>query len=144
MMTMTVPLRVEPAAAAACIAPLPLPSVSVLGRGLIVRQIRDGAVYCAKAGYVQIGYDLYDIRSSHEWVLIETIVGWVPQEAITPDVRRHMFHLRTTTPTPDQWIHNGDVPGCVLSWAPLSQEIRLVRGHDVWLVEVLDQLRRDR
>ena len=87
--------------------------------------------------------DLYEIRGSHDWVLRETVVGWVPLDAITADVQRHLFHVRTTGSTPDRWVHQGDVPGCELYWVPLSQDPGLVRGQDTWLRSVLEQLKND-
>jgi hypothetical protein len=116
-------------------------TISELGRGLTVRQMRDETGYLVEGGYAKIGYDLYDIRGSHDWVLRETVLGWVPQEAITADVQRHLFHLRTTGPTPDRWVHHGDVPGCQLLWVPLTEDPGLVRGHDSLLLGVLDQLK---
>jgi 8-oxo-dGTP pyrophosphatase MutT (NUDIX family) len=118
--------------------------VSEMGRGLTVRQMRDETGYLVEDGYAKIGYDRYDIRGSHDWVLRETVVGWVPLDTITADVQRHLFHLRTTGPTPARWVHHGDVPDCELYWVPLSRDPGLVRGHDTLLLGVLDQLKDDR
>jgi 8-oxo-dGTP pyrophosphatase MutT (NUDIX family) len=144
MITTRISLRAEPRETAAGIT-VTLGGdliVSELGRGLTVRQMRDETGYLVEGGYAKIGWDLYDIRGSHDWVLRETVVGWVPQEAITADVQRYLFHLRTTGPTPDRWVHHGDVPGCQLRWVPLTEDPGLVRGHDSLLLGVLDQLKR--
>jgi ADP-ribose pyrophosphatase YjhB (NUDIX family) len=143
MITTRISLRAEPRETAARI-DVTLQGhliISELGRGLTVRQMKDETGYLVEDGYAKIGYDLYDIRGSHDWVLRETVVGWVPQEAITADVQRHLFHLRTTGPTPDRWVHHGDVPGCQLFWVPLTEDPGLVRGHDSLLLDVLDQLK---
>ncbi len=145
MITTRISLRAEPRETAAGI-DVTLQGkliISELGRGLTVRQIRDETGYLVEGGYAKIGYDLYEIRGSHDWVLRETVVGWVPRDAITTNVQRHLFHLRTTDPTPDRWVHHGDVPGCELYWAPLSQDPGLVRGHDTLLRGVLDQLKNN-
>jgi ADP-ribose pyrophosphatase YjhB (NUDIX family) len=114
--------------------------ISALGRGLKVRHMRDGAGYLVEGDYAQIGYDLYDIRGPHDWVLRETIVGWVPLTAITADAQRHLFHMETTAPTPDRWVHHGDVPGCELYWTPLADDPGLVKGQDLWRLAALEQL----
>jgi ADP-ribose pyrophosphatase YjhB (NUDIX family) len=117
--------------------------ISELGRGLTVRQMRDETGYLVENGYAKIGYDLREIRGSHDWVLRETVVGWVPRDTITTDVQRHLFHMRTTGTTPNRWVHQGDVPDCELYWVPLSQGPGLLRGQDTWLLSVLDQLKND-
>jgi hypothetical protein len=103
--------------------------------------MRDEAGDIVAAGYANVGYDLFDIRDSHDWVLVTITLGWVPLDAITSHVERHLFQLRATAPTPCRWTHDGDVPGCELSWTPLSSNIGLVRGQDVWLRRVIDQLK---
>jgi len=117
--------------------------VSALGRGLWVRQMRDDAGYMVEGGFARIGYDLYDIRGPHDWVLQETIAGWVPLTAITADVQRHLFHLEAPGPTPDRWVHHGDVPGCELYWTPLAQDPGLVKGQDLWRLAALELWRDD-
>ncbi len=142
MITTRISLRAEPRETAAGI-DVTLQGkliISELGRGLTVRQIRDETGYLVEGGYAKIGYDLYEIRGSHDWVLRETVVGWVPQEAITADVQRHLFHLRTTGPTPDRWVHHGDVPNCELYWVRLTEDPGLIRGHDTLLLDVLAAL----
>jgi 8-oxo-dGTP pyrophosphatase MutT (NUDIX family) len=116
-------------------------TISWLGRGLKVRRIRDEVGYVVQAGYAQVGYDLYDIRGSHDWVLRETMVGWLPLQTLTTDVRRHLFHLRLTAPADDRLLFNSDVPASVLYWVPLTEDPGLVRGHDVLLAGVLERLR---
>jgi 8-oxo-dGTP pyrophosphatase MutT (NUDIX family) len=113
---------------------------SWFGRGLTVRRIRDEIGYVAQTGYAQVAYDLYEIRSSHDWVLRETTVGWLPANALTMDVRRHLFHLRTTAPTPDRWV-GGDMLGAEHYWVPLTEDPGLVRGHNSLLAHVLERLR---
>jgi hypothetical protein len=115
--------------------------VAELGRGITVRPIRSAGCELRRAGYVRVGYDLYDIRGPHDWVLLETIAGWVPETAVTTDVQRHLFHLQVTATTPDGWTHDGDVPGCELHWVPLTQDPGLLRGQAQHLAQVLAQLR---
>jgi hypothetical protein len=103
--------------------------------------MRDGAGYIVRDGFAQIGYDLFDIRGPHDWVLLETAVGWVPLAAITAGVQRHHFHMETTAPTPDRWRHDGDVRGCELFWTPLAEDPGLVKGQDRWRIAALEQLR---
>jgi ADP-ribose pyrophosphatase YjhB (NUDIX family) len=140
IMTAGVRLRVEPTDAAPWVE-LHVGAgviVSALGRGLKVRQMRDGAGYLVKDGFAQIGYDSFDIRGPHDWVLRETTVGWVPLTAITADVRRHLFHMKTTAPTPDRWVHHGDVPGCELYWTRLTQDPGLIKNQALWLQAARD------
>lgn len=142
MITSAVRLRVEPSEAASWIEVTlgPRHIASTLGRGLWVRHLRGEAGYIVEGGFARIGYDLYDIRGPHDWVLLQTIAGWVPLAAISADVRRHLFHLEATGPTPDRWLHDGDVPGCELYWTPLAQDPGLVRGQDRWRLVALEAL----
>jgi ADP-ribose pyrophosphatase YjhB (NUDIX family) len=138
--TSGVRLRVEPVESAPWIE-IPLGRghvVSALGRGLIVRHMRDSQGYRIKDGCAQVGYDLYDIRGADDWVLQKTTLGWVPLEAITPDVQRHLFHMETTRRTPDEWVHHGDVPGCELYWTRLTQDPGLIKNQALWLQAARD------
>lgn len=112
-----------------------------MGRGVTVRRMRNAGGYVVEAGYAQVGYEEFDIRGPHDWVLQEVFVGWLPLDAITTEVRRHLFHLRPTAPTPDRWTCDGDVPGCRLYWTPLSGDPGLMPWHDRWLADVREQLR---
>jgi hypothetical protein len=140
-----VPLRVEPAGTALPVeVPLGHMIASELGRGITVRRLRDAEGYVVQSGYAQVGYDLYDIRGPRDQVLLQTTVGWLPLDAITTDVRRHLYHLRATAPTPDRWTHDGDASGCILYWTPLTADPGLQPWHALWLSHVRDQLQQAR
>ena len=141
--TSGVRLRVKPSGAAAWIEVHGGARVvmSALGRGLKVRHMRDAIGPIVQGEFAQVGYDLYDIRGPHDWVLRNTIVGWVPLTAITADAQRHLFHMETTAPTQDRWVHHGDVPGCELYWTPFTEDPGLVKGQDLWRLAALGLLR---
>ena len=71
---------------------------------------------------------------------METVAGWIPADANTNHVQRHLFHLEATATTPDRWSHDGDVPGCELAWRRLAGPVGLVSGQADWLARVLPLL----
>lgn len=135
------PLYAEPRDGAATL-PIPLaPGVSVprAGRGLSCRLLREAGRDVVEAGYVRVGFDMFHLGGG-EWEVVDTVRGWIPVEAIATGVQRHLFHLEATLPTPDRWLHDGDVPGCELQWKRLGGSVGLVRGHSDWLARVLPLL----
>ena len=89
---------------------------------------------------MQAAGHLFDLSDGRSTRLSETH-GWVPAAALTTEITRHHFHLNTTTPTPDNWMHDADVPGCRLFWLPLSSaQQSLVEPQNFWLQSVVERL----
>jgi hypothetical protein len=141
-LTRATPLFAEPAPAAPTL-PIPLgPGLTVprAGRGFPCRLLQDNGKAILEAGYVRVAIDVFDF-SEREWRIVESVVGWLPGDTLTADVRRHLFHLEAAAPTPDRWHHDGDVPGCELMWRRLDGDLGLVGHQAGWLHRVLPQLR---
>jgi ADP-ribose pyrophosphatase YjhB (NUDIX family) len=110
-------------------------SMRIATRGWGCRLLQDGGQDAAEAGYLRVGFDLID-STGGDWRIVATVAGWVPADALTADVRRHLFHLEATAPTLDRWLHHGDVPGCELAWKRLDGEVGLVSGQSEWLARI--------
>lgn len=124
--------------------PIPLaPGFSVprAGRGFGCRLLQEQGRDVVEAGYVRVGFDRFDL-GKREWRIVETVSGWIPADAITADVVRHLFHVETTAVTLDRWFHDGDVPGCELTWKRLDGEVGLLSGQSEWLSRVRPLLTR--
>jgi 8-oxo-dGTP pyrophosphatase MutT (NUDIX family) len=70
--------------------------------------------------------------------------GWVPSDALTSDLRRHLFHLVPTGPTRETWSTRTDRHRFRLYWVPLSGETVLVPWQAAWLERVRARLLADR
>jgi 8-oxo-dGTP pyrophosphatase MutT (NUDIX family) len=66
--------------------------------------------------------------------------GWLPSRYLTDTLRRHLFQLRLTAPTPDRWLVEADRHTFELYWAALDT-VELVAPQQVWLELVRDRLR---
>src|SRR5205823_2776069 len=72
-----------------------------LRRGLWVRH------YETADGLSRIGFVGYEVQDG---AFVETgvTIGWVRADAVTGDVRRHVFHLHTTGKTEERWRHEDE------------------------------------
>jgi 8-oxo-dGTP pyrophosphatase MutT (NUDIX family) len=114
-----VPARAEPRADAPTV---PLPS----GRGAWVTRTE------IRGTYAHVAYEEIDLNATEPIVTLRQ-TGWVPAEALTDQVDRHLFLLRTTAPTPDRWsVHADAGHAFALYWSPLLVDPGLVAGQDTW------------
>ncbi len=120
---------------------LPVP----MGGGMWVERMLRGAtcrfVEADSTGdYARVCFDLFEARDGELFLVTETY-GWVPAAALSREVTRHHFHLRTTLETADAWLHDGDVPGCELFWLSFAEASQtLVPPQKLWLESVIDRL----
>ncbi|HEV8639334.1 MAG TPA: NUDIX domain-containing protein [Chloroflexota bacterium] len=68
------------------------------------------------------------------------LVGWVPADALTSDLRRHLFHLVPLGPTRHTWTTRTDRHRFRLYWVPLTDDPGLVPGQAAWLDRVRHRL----
>lgn len=88
-----------------------------------------------------------DCRVSYRWQLTASgfqpdsdCVGWLPGALLTTNVRRHLFHLTLTAPTPERWSVAADGHTFALYWTPLARRVGLIALQAVWLDAVYPQL----
>jgi 8-oxo-dGTP pyrophosphatase MutT (NUDIX family) len=65
--------------------------------------------------------------------------GWLPSRYLTDKLRRHLFQLTLTAPTPDRWSIEADRHTFELYWAALN-EVELVAPQQPWLDLVRNRL----
>lgn len=70
------------------------------------------------------------------------ITGWVPNENLSAEKKRHFFHLSTQEETTDAWKLESDL-GHIFKpyWTPLSPKPNLIPPQDKWLDFVYEELR---
>jgi 8-oxo-dGTP pyrophosphatase MutT (NUDIX family) len=62
--------------------------------------------------------------------------GWVPSDALTANVHRHLFHLVPIAPTAETWTTRTDRHRFRLYWVPLTEDPGLVPSQAPWLAHV--------
>jgi 8-oxo-dGTP pyrophosphatase MutT (NUDIX family) len=67
-----------------------------------------------------------------------SMTGWLPRRLLTTTVRRHLFHLMLTAPTPDRWSIAADGHTFALYWASL--DVGLIPSQREWLDLVRERL----
>jgi 8-oxo-dGTP pyrophosphatase MutT (NUDIX family) len=104
-----------------------------LRRGSYIR------VVGAYEDYDKVAYPRYEVRGD-EFIVVSAKTGWLARTLLTADVKRHLFHLRTTEPSPNQWTAATDGETFALYWTALSGDLGLIRLQDQWYQLVRDQL----
>jgi hypothetical protein len=66
--------------------------------------------------------------------------GLIPRRLLSTNVTRHLFHLTTTTHTPDRWSVSTDRHTFTLYWTPLQRDVGLIPQQARWLDQVYEQL----
>lgn len=131
------PLREAPDESASCL-DVPIGAnmtVRELGRGIRVRLLR------IEPPFALVRYTLYDFQAG-ELVPLTITEGWLPEDSLAIEVKRHLLLMRTTAETRDRWICKGDAEqDFALFWVPLTPTPDLVRGHDAMLNRVLPILK---
>ena len=92
--------------------------------------------------FTHISYIEYEYDQFHEPVYIDTnITGWVPNENISAQKKRHFFHLSTPEETPDAWELKSD-QGHIFKpyWTPFSPKPQIIPPQDKWLDFVYERI----
>ena len=87
--------------------------------------------------YVEYGYDKF-----HKPIYIDAnVTGWVPNENISAQKKRHFFHLSTQEETADAWELKSD-QGHIFKpyWTPLSPKPQIISPQDKWLDFVYERI----
>ena len=95
-----------------------------------------------QAGFTHISYIEYEYDKFHKPVCIDSnITGWVPNENLSAQKKRHFFHLSTQEKTADSWELKSD-QGHIFKpyWTPLSPKPNIISPQDKWLDFVYDKI----
>ncbi len=93
-------------------------------------------------GFTHISYIEYEYDRFYEPICIDAnITGWVPNENISAQKKRHFFHLSTQEETADAWELESD-GGHIFSpyWTPLSPKPEIIPPQDKWLDFVYERI----
>lgn len=106
-----------------------------LTRGTIVRMRHQ------QKQATEIAYEEYDFNLPDP-VAIERFKGWIPSFILTSYIQRHLFHLCTTVPLPEEWSVRADRGlDFHFYWMPLQERIHLVHSQDHWLDYLYNELK---
>ena len=92
--------------------------------------------------FTSISYIEYEYDKSHKPVCIDSnITGWVPNENLSAEKKRHFFQLTTREETEDAWELKSD-QGHIFKpyWTPLSPKPNIISPQDKWLDFVYDKI----
>ena len=95
-----------------------------------------------QAGFTYISYIEYEYDEFHKPISIDTnITGWVPNENLSAQKKRHFFHLSTQEKTTDAWELKSDM-GHIFNpyWTPLSPKPEIIPPQDKWLDFVYEKI----
>jgi 8-oxo-dGTP pyrophosphatase MutT (NUDIX family) len=106
----------------------------ILRRGVTVRVIG------ADANYDQVAFPEYQLHGS-ELIQVSARTGWVAHRNLTHEVRRHLFHLSASAPTPHHWMQRADDHNFSLFWVPLTEDPGLIPAQEYWYNLVKEQLK---
>lgn len=87
--------------------------------------------------YIEYVFDKY-FKPTH---IDHNITGWVPNDNLSAQKKRHFFHLSTQEETEDAWELKSDL-GHIFKpyWTPLSPKPKIIPPQDKWLNFVYDKL----
>ena len=92
--------------------------------------------------FTHISYIEYEYDKFHKPTCIySNITGWVPNENLSAQKKRHFFHLSTQEETGDAWELKSDL-GHIFKpyWTPLSPKPEIISPQDKWLDFVYDKV----
>jgi 8-oxo-dGTP pyrophosphatase MutT (NUDIX family) len=84
------------------------------------------------SGFTQITYLEYDQVPDPNYISMQ-ITGWVPDEFLVPEFRRHFYHLKFTGQSPERWEIYSDYNTFEPFWTPLDDLPKLITPQDQWL-----------
>ena len=114
-----------------------IPYKQKLTRGLTVDY------HSMQADFTHISYIEYEYDKLYKPKCINiNITGWVLNEHLSAEKKRHFFHLSTQEETADAWELESDL-GHIFKpyWTPLSPKPNLIPPQDKWLNFVYEELR---
>ena len=92
--------------------------------------------------FTHISYIEYEYDQFHKPIYIDAnITGWVPNENISAQKKRHFFHLSTQEKTEDAWELKSD-QGHIFKpyWTSLSPKPNIISPQDRWLDFVYERI----
>lgn len=92
--------------------------------------------------FTHISYIEYEYDKFHKPIHIDSyIAGWVPNENLSAQKKRHFFHLSTQEETEDAWALKSDL-GHIFKpyWTPLSPKPNIISPQDKWLDFVYEKI----
>ena len=95
-----------------------------------------------QGNFTHILYIEYEYDEFHKPRSIDTnIIGWVPNENLSAQKKRHFFHLSTQEETADTWELKSDL-GHIFKpyWTPLSPKPNIISPQDKWLDFVYERI----
>ncbi len=113
-----------------------LPFKEELTRGLTVDY------HSTQKDFTHISYIECEYDEFHKPKYIDYIItGWVPNENLSVQKKRHFFHLSTQEKTEDSWELVSD-RGHIFKpyWTPLSPKPKLIPPQDSWLDFVYEKI----
>ena len=115
-----------------------IPYKQKLTRGLTVDY------HSMQGGFTHISYIEYEYEYDKLYkpkCINTNITGWVPNEHLSLQKKRHFFHLSTQEETADAWELESDL-GHIFKpyWTPLSPKPNLIPPQDRWLDFVYEEL----
>ena len=111
-----------------------MPYAKKLTRGLTVDY------HSTQGDFTHISYIQYD-KHPNPTCIRYNITGWVPNENLSGQKKRHFFHLTTQEKTEDAWELESD-GGHIFSpyWTPLVPEPEIVPPQNRWLDFVYEKI----
>ena len=98
--------------------------------------------FSAQEDFTHISYIEYEYDEFYKPTCIDAnITGWVPNENISAQKKRHFFHLSTQEETEDAWELKSD-QGHIFKpyWTPLSPKPEIIPPQDKWLDFVYERI----
>ena len=96
----------------------------------------------AQEDFTHISYIEYEYDTFHKPIRIDTnITGWVPNENLSAQKKRHFFLMSTQEETSDAWELKSDL-GHIFKpyWTPLSPKPNIIPPQDKWLDFVYEKI----
>ena len=92
--------------------------------------------------FTYISYIEYEYDKFHKPICIDAnITGWVPNENLSAEKKRHFFLMSTQEETADAWELKSDL-GHIFKpyWTPLSPKPKIISPQDRWLDFVYEKI----
>ena len=113
-----------------------IPYKRKLSKGLTVDYLS------TQENFTHISYIEYEYDKFHKPIHVDTnITGWVPNESLSAQKKRHFFLVSTQEKTADAWELKSDL-GHIFKpyWTPLSPKPRIISPQDRWLDFVYEKI----
>jgi 8-oxo-dGTP pyrophosphatase MutT (NUDIX family) len=97
-----------------------------LHTGLPVKVVRH------EGGFTQVRFEETDHYNDPQYITY-SLIGWVPDEALTSQRTRHFFLFKAQKPTPDRWSVPVDYTTFELFWAPINDLPLIIPPQSGWV-----------